>query len=323
MSSEEETAVSMMKNGFIVVPFKLPETDIYPVQAVHYLFVKKHDNKQNEEESNTLFLFNLPILTHLDVLKTNFNKILSKYETQSIYEKILYLDEFKLNEINLNELSSDYYDQTNSSSKNKRYLPHNTCLLKFVDATSLNNCLSSLRKYSAKSGSEKKHLVVWEGISQPSLKDFTNFYNPLPVDYLKTEISEALQDFEDRESKAIEDLNNASSLVDEDGFTLVVGKNTKNLNSIKRKLLHKNPLTKFNKVSKVPRNSGLAQSVQDKENKKVKLDFYRFQIRERKKNEINELLRKFKDDQAKIKEMKLQKRFNPYRNWSDVAELAG
>lgn len=106
--------------------------------------------------------------------------------------------------------------------------------------------------------------------------------------------------FEERERQAQEDIQ--TSVVDEDGFTLVVGKNTKSLNSIKKKILNRNPLSKHENKVKPP-------SAVDK---KAKQDFYRFQVRERKKQEINELLSKFKEDQAKIKVMKDKKKFNPY-----------
>lgn len=106
--------------------------------------------------------------------------------------------------------------------------------------------------------------------------------------------------FEQREQQAQEEVQ--SSIVDEDGFTLVVGKNTKSLNSIRKKIFNRNPLLKHEKPKKMP----------NMVDKKAKKDFYRFQVRERKKQEINELLAKFKQDQEKIKEMKSKRRFNPY-----------
>ena len=45
---------------------------------------------------------------------------------------------------------------------------------------------------------------------------------------------------------------------------------------------------------------------------KEKQDFYRFQLRQRKKEEMNELLNKFKLDQEKVRMMKEKKRFRPY-----------
>ena len=51
--------------------------------------------------------------------------------------------------------------------------------------------------------------------------------------------------------------------------------------------------------------------VKKKKNNKEKEDFYRFQLRERKKAEMNDLLRKFKQDQERIRTMKEKKRFRP------------
>ena len=49
-----------------------------------------------------------------------------------------------------------------------------------------------------------------------------------------------------------------------------------------------------------------------KKKSKEKKDFYRFQIREQKKQEMNSLLKRFKEDQDKIKDLKEKKRFKPY-----------
>ena len=59
-------------------------------------------------------------------------------------------------------------------------------------------------------------------------------------------------------------------------------------------------------------NKAVSEQAQAKMKKKEKQDFYRFQLRERKKEEMNELLRKFKSDQEKVKTMRDKKRFRPY-----------
>ncbi|KAI8400770.1 Ribosomal RNA-processing protein 7 (RRP7) C-terminal domain [Nakaseomyces glabratus] len=297
-SAKNVSSIDAMKNGFIVLPFKLPEESSLKgiaERSFHYIFARKHQTKLDEEK-NCLFLVNLPLLANLDSLKKAFNNILERDNSVAHIEQLLHNDEFGLREVDLSPLTSDL--MSSEDSNKERFTPRNTALLKFVDEASLNNCWSSIKKYSTNSH-KKSNYITWE-YSSPSISTFTNFYKPLSIDYLKEDIHSYMSVFEERERQAQEDIQ--TSIVDEDGFTLVVGKNTKSLNSIKKKILNRNPLSKHENKVKPP-------SAVDK---KAKQDFYRFQVRERKKQEINELLSKFKEDQAKIKVMKDKKKFNPY-----------
>lgn len=290
-----------MKNGFLVIPFKLPSfpalKGLDESKAYHYMYVKKHQTKV-ESEVNSLFIINIPLLTNLETFKNVMHTICSKYDTVSHVEDLLYNDEFGLQEVDLSALTSDLMAVEKVSEA--RFTPRNTALLKFVDSSSLDNCWESLRKYSNLKAKDEE-FIEWKYTS-PSVSTFINFYKPLDIDYLKEDIHTHLSIFEQREQQAQDEVQ--SSIVDEDGFTLVVGKNTKSLNSIRKKILNKNPLSKHtDKVKPV--------SMVDK---KSKDDFYRFQVRERKKQEINQLLNKFKEDQERIKVMKAKKKFNPYKN---------
>lgn len=293
--SVQSQDVTCMKNGFVVIPFKLSKHNSLSEEdtAFHYMFAKKHQSKY-ENEQHSLFIINIPLLTHLDNLKTAFNGICSRFNTVSHIENLLYNDEFALQEVDLSYLTSDLMSTENPQET--RYTPRNTALLKFVDEASVDNCWNALRKYSTGNPESR---IEWE-YKSPSIATFVNFYKPLDVDYLKEDIFTHMNIFEQREQEALDTIQ--SSIVDEDGFTLVVGKNTKSLNSIRKKILNKNPLSKHENKIKPP-------SSVDKKGKK---DFYRFQIRERKKQEINQLLNKFKEDQEKIKIMKAKRKFNPY-----------
>ncbi|AET37307.1 Rrp7p Ecym_1049 [Eremothecium cymbalariae DBVPG len=286
--------IEMMKSGFFVIPFKLPKYDVLKSDKppMHYMFVKKHQNKI-QQEANCLFIVNLPLLSNLNSIKSSFNNICEKFNTVAHITELLYHDEFGLQDVDLSVLTSDLLDT--NDLKDKRYTPNNTVLLKFLDEASLDNCWNALRKYSHM----PKELVQWE-YSIPSVSSFTNFYKHIEINWLKENIHKHMKLFEEREQQAQEQVQ--STIVDDDGFTLVVGKNTKSLNSIRRKILNRNPLLKHSQ--KV-----IAPSIVDK---KAKKDFYRFQVRERKKQEINELLKKFKEDQERIKIMKSQRKFNPY-----------
>ena len=301
--SNNNVPVDYMKNGFLVIPFKLPKHAAFENSdeesnktRYHYTFVKKHDSK-NPSEQHSLFAVNLPLLSNFENMKKTVNDICSRYDTVSYLEELMYNDEFGLQEIDLSSLTSDL--MSTGEKEEARYTPRNTSLLKFVDDSSCNNCLNALKKYTQAIGKSDKNCIEWEYTS-PTITTFINFYKPLDIEYLKEDINTHMRLFEEREVQAKENIQ--SSIVDEDGFTLVVGKNTKNLNSIKKKILNRNPLLKHE--TKVRPASMV--------DKKMKEDFYRFQVREKKKQEINQLLSKFKEDQEKIKVMKMKKRFNPY-----------
>lgn len=260
--------------------------------------MKRHQSKQ-EEESNSLFLVNIPLLTNVNSMKTVIKEICSKYDAVSHIEDLLYNDEFGLQDVNLSSLTSDLMSLPSESTAEVRFTPRNTALLKFVDSSSVDNCWNALLKYSNIKDTEK--LVEWN-YNSPSISTFINFYKPIDLDYLKDDVHSHLAIFEQREQEAQDEVQ--GTIVDEDGFTMVVGKNTKSLNSIRKKILKRNPLTKHEaKATPV--------TMVDK---KAKKDFYRFQVRERKKQEINQLLNKFKEDQERIKIMKAKKKFNPYRS---------
>ncbi|CAI4287190.1 AEL_collapsed_G0005250.mRNA.1.CDS.1 [Saccharomyces cerevisiae] len=291
--------ISAIKNGFIVVPFKLPDHKALPKSqeaSLHFMFAKRHQSS-NSNESDCLFLVNLPLLSNIEHMKKFVGQLCGKYDTVSHVEELLYNDEFGLHEVDLSALTSDLMSSTDVNEK--RYTPRNTALLKFVDAASINNCWNALKKYSNLHAKHPNELFEWT-YTTPSFTTFVNFYKPLDIDYLKEDIHTHMAIFEQREAQAQEDVQ--SSIVDEDGFTLVVGKNTKSLNSIRKKILNKNPLSKHENKAKPISNI----------DKKAKKDFYRFQVRERKKQEINQLLSKFKEDQERIKVMKAKRKFNPY-----------
>lgn len=312
MSKDNCRYVSAMKNGFLVVPFKLPSQRTLEAfdkknhengTVCHYIYVKKHQSHE-EHEKSSLFVVNLPLLANVDSCKKALNEICSQYDTVAHVEDLLYNDEFGLGEVDLSALTSDLL--TTGNKIEKRFTPRNTAILKFVDDSSVNNCLNALKRYSMKCVKDQNKSAFEWSYTKPSVSTFLNFYKPLDIEYLKDEIHTHMTLFEQREQEAQDDVQ--SSLVDEDGFTLVVGKNTKSLNSIRKKILNKNPLLKHGDISK----DGYEVTKPGVLDKKAKHDFYRFQIRERKKHEINELLGKFKEDQERIKVMKAKKRFNPY-----------
>lgn len=334
MSDNKPKFVTVMKNGFIPVPFKLQKQDKLQnvgKKITHYIYLKKHQTNNNKEE-NTLFIYNLPFLTNFETLTLNLNNIIKEFKGQVIFDNdnsSFKTDEFKIESIDLNGLSSDYMlDDENNTVNPKQAIggseykgenkPYNTTFLKLLDQSSTKSFFNCVNKYMKSLTKDfDKNVIEWtlhkETSKMPTLQDFQNFYNPLPVQYLKDLVLDTMTYFQDRENFAKMELTNQGNLVDEDGFTLVVGKNTKTRQGMLRNASRLNtekvnPLKRYNKTVKLQR-----AGAQKKDKMKGELAFYRFQQREKKKAEIGELLSKFKQDQQKIIQWKESGKFNPYK----------
>lgn len=281
--------------GFQVVPIVLQPSKFLKNKPIkHYLYVKKHQSNTDKElAERSLFIINPPINSSLSNIK-NFFKTLS---TSSIVENFFINVENLDYEINLTKLTSDLYDQEQDTSSEGIKLPNGTGLVVFVDKSAANLAFSKIKKYVK----NQKDLYEWKfNEDQPASIRFSQHYKQDILDAEETSeaVSQALEEFEKRETESMNQLQEMKTLVDEDGFTLVVGKNRKTKKGILGKIGNVNKFTNENNDKKSTR--------------KEKQDFYRFQIRERKKLEMNELLMKFKEDQEKIKVMKERKRFRPY-----------
>lgn len=112
-----------------------------------------------------------------------------------------------------------------------------------------------------------------------------------------------MANFTKAEEREFSDARSMAGQVDADGFTLVGS-------ASKRKggPLRPDPAATLSGGGVNPEDQSSNKSKKSKEKK----DFYRFQIREQKKQEMNGLLKRFREDQEKIKELKEKKRFRPY-----------
>lgn len=296
-------AVSLVQEikGFTVLPLLLPPTPVqektFKSKTYQYIYAKKHSVNSKDAEvvevaDRSLFTINLPINTTLATLRSFFGKI----ATGAIIEKFEFNDDvnnaFK---IDLTKLTSEIeQDEENNSST--PLLPLGCGLITFVDKDALSLAFNSIKKLSK--GSK---LVKWEFEQEfGGINYFDTLYGQdfLSSSSLSEQVAEDMLYFNQKEEESLNELQEMKEIVDEDGFTLVVGSHRKTKNGV---------LGKF----KGQQNYELLK-LSGRMKKKEKQDFYRFQIREKKKQEMNELLNKFKEDQEKIKVMKERRRFKPY-----------
>ena len=121
----------------------------------------------------------------------------------------------------------------------------------------------------------------------------------MPINDVREEINEAMKIFEEKEEIAkIEALKRARE-ADDEGWIAV------------------KPSKKARKVDAglkddAKRGKGSTRSRGAKKNKdKTLQNFYRFQLREGKETELQELRRKFEADRQKVADMKMKKKLNP------------
>ncbi|ABN64313.2 Ribosomal RNA processing protein 7 [Scheffersomyces stipitis CBS 6054] len=283
--------------GYNVLPVSLPKA-----QTTHYIYFKKHETRSTDNQKNSsgrsIFLCNLPIGTTTSTLKKFFQEVAIGATIETFVASLL-------NDcpedvwINLTKLTSDLeFNPDLQSARNTNdeaaRLPKNCGVVTFVDKSAFQLAYTAIRKLSA-----ARTVSSWPFSTYDS-KYFLNHYKSqiLDAEALSDAVSQALVDFDRAEQESRDNLQQQTQLVDEDGFTLVVGSHRKTKAGImgKQKLAATVELDKANTKLK----------------KKEKEDFYRFQLRQRKKDEMNELLQKFKLDQEKVRLMREKKRFRPY-----------
>jgi RNA recognition motif-containing protein len=139
--------------------------------------------------------------------------------------------------------------------------------------------------------------------AKPIMDKYLQGWNRPDITLLKAKVDEAMEIFEE-EQRRIRIAEQEKSKVDEDGFVIVgKSKSTRNVGENGASVL---TLSKADAETLKPKDKSLK-------------DFYRFQMRERKRAgnpianiELKELRKKFELDKAKVEKMKEQRRFRPY-----------
>lgn len=280
--------------GFHIIQLRLPDSS-----GTHYTYFRKHEAKGGQQAAQAIsgrliFLYNVPVETDTSTLKKYFQQVAIGANVESYIESDLTnLDEDLF--INLSQLTSvlEYKDDKDHSGISLK-LPKHCGIVTFIDKAALQLAFNSLKKFSL----ERKALN-WPSRRLGSQFLLQKVRNQIwDSGELARSVAAALEDFNRAEQELREELKRQTQLVDDDGFTMVVGAHRKT----KAGILGKQRFAQ----------TVLADQAKNKLKKKEKEDFYRFQLREKKKAEMTELLQKFKQDQEKVLAMREKKRFRPY-----------
>jgi len=112
------------------------------------------------------------------------------------------------------------------------------------------------------------------------------------INQLKSEVDNFMREFEEKEQIEIAARKKRSLEADEDGFTLV-----KKRKKVKRII--------------AKRGNGTQRDHTKKKSYELK-NFYRFQMREERREKLAELRKKFEEDKEKVANMKLNRKFKPF-----------
>ncbi|OWB55984.1 hypothetical protein B5S28_g1874 [[Candida] boidinii] len=294
--------------GFSVLAVKLENPKPYKTQdpVYNYIYLKKHTTSTvSSSQTRSLFLVNLPIDTTLPQIK----KIFQDVAIGAIVESFQSNDYYDSHQIGINELNIDISklsnediggieeDNKGDNNNNNSKIPLGCGIVTFLDKNGLNLALQSIKKII----SSGKNIPIWpKDLQEIGTERYMNNYKSKIMDSesLEIESAESVLEFARKEQEAKDEIDNMKTITDEDGFTMVVGSHRKTKTGIMGSLKKTNEIEKEKAVKKMKR--------------KEKQDFYRFQIREKKKQEMNHLLAKFKEDQERVKEMKEKRRFRPY-----------
>ncbi|KAG0266273.1 Ribosomal RNA-processing protein 7 [Actinomortierella ambigua] len=320
--------------------------------VLHYLYFKKHESPKHDEaktpKGRTLFVLNVPVDSTEDQFRQLFKPYgrvvavhfldhryhdmhLSKEEREEQeelerLEREAELAALKAEEAaakkagkkagkNANNKQSSTPSTAAAASKRRRILRTATqAYVVFLEEQELSKVLQLKKKkrtWITDGDQDSKHFETL-GISSTFtsakrvamigkskwiewIQDY-KAQRPSAVD-LQLKVDDYMDKFERSEYEAQQAALARVNMVDDDGFTLVTSAGKKGSNS----------------DGVITVQAAKAEEVKNLKPKKKELqDFYRFQMREAKRDKLVELRRKFEEDKQKIEHLKATRRFKPF-----------
>ncbi|KAK4944835.1 hypothetical protein LTR10_015754 [Elasticomyces elasticus] len=277
--------------GFVALPVRLPSTDAFPTEALHFLYLKPHDPKLPDEDApRSLFLVNIPISTTIQSLKdlltaqlegghidkVHFSEDVAGKSAQgkpSRKRKRMTAEEL--------EVGLDEYSLPNPFDS-EIHQSGSTAVVVFVDKPSMELAFKAARRV-AKSG---KPLEWGHGAARPRL-GLTRYEHHKHLQYpsrkeLLRSVNGFMTAYAQLEEARSRENARKRQMPDEDGFVTV----TRGSRGAAR----------LDEVKEV--------AEKQKEKSQGLEDFYRFQMRQKRKEEHAEMLKHFEEDKRKVEDMR-------------------
>ncbi|KIW30733.1 uncharacterized protein PV07_02437 [Cladophialophora immunda] len=285
----------------IALPLLLRGTGSFSREATHYLYLKPHDPKIPDEDApRSLFLVNIPVCATEQSLKHLFMTKLEGGRMQQVY-------------FSENAPGKQSAPTTKSSRKRKRMNPEEieagldthslpnvfdgeiqksgaSAIVVFVDKPSMELTLKAAQR-AAKAGTP----VAWEDITDSRSNEMprlglTRYEHHKSLQYpsrkqLLRSVNAYMSAYSQLEESRSRENARKRAVPDEDGFITVT------------------------RGSRGSARMDEAKESAEKQKEKAKAleDFYRFQTRERRKQEQDEMMKRFEEDKKKVEEMRARR----------------
>ena len=246
----------------------------------HSLYCKVHTDHSDKEElpnSRTLFVAGLPFY-------------LKRESVEELFRSLGIISSVQIKK-SLGTLNSQVTAKSNKDPYFSILLHNTDCYMYayvvFADDISI-DCVIELSKNSIKSP------ISCSVIKQVGIESWTREYrDERPgIEELETHVKSFMTKYDARKQQEENKVKKRKNVPDEDGWITVTSKNSKKI--------PKSKLSKF-KLKKVSK----------KKKKNELLHFYKFQMREEKRDSVLQLQKKFDEDKKKVIAMKLQRKFKP------------
>jgi ribosomal RNA-processing protein 7 len=292
-------------NGFHVLPLTTPSSSAYPHKATHYLYVRANTPKvPTEDTSREVFLVNVPV----DATELHVRSLFADQLGGLRIEKVAFEGARVGKGINApvapttqgkkrKRISEDAEDDSNLDDEEVGLLPETwdrslhhsggTAIATFVDKTSADLAIKEVRK-----AVKAKREIQWgAGLAKklPSLGSarYLNHHHlrfPDP-NVLQSSVDAYMDAFTAKEEARMRMLAKQRSEPDEDGFITVTRGGRSG-------------------PAKEEETRAKEEELKKRQQNMVKSDFYRFQVREKKKEQAQDLVRGFEEDRRRLEEMK-------------------
>ncbi|XP_025104636.1 ribosomal RNA-processing protein 7 homolog A-like [Pomacea canaliculata] len=265
----------MVVEDFYVIPVQFDTRCNHP----HYLYLKKHVTRENDEakpKDRTLFIVNVPPYATEESLRRVFSscgKVLKVF----LHEKPTKGEP--------------------PQEKSKFFPVHRppqgfkVAYIVFKQSNSVDKALNL--PYSKPLILSTSDAPIVTGIAKWK-REYVD-RTSIDISEMKREIDEFMSDFDKLTAEKEKKAKEMEGQADDEGWITV---------------------TRVGKNKGAPRTEAEAKRVTSKDKKRRKekelINFYSFQVRESKKQEIMELRRKFEEDKQKIALMKAARKFRPY-----------
>lgn len=301
---------------FSVLPVSIPALPSFQHDATHHLYVRRHEPKiPSLDDERSLFVTNVPV----DSTEPHFRAITSALVGPGKFESIQFESDKKSSVVSLESAQAAKLagvasrkrkrgdDDSEDEEEEVARLPTawtrklqrsgSTAVIVLADEKSVELVLKAI----AKVHKTKKYPVWGEGVQEkvPSLgSQWFKSHNKLsypPVEILQQSVDAFFNVYNRKEKEANELAKRLRNEPDEDGFVTV---------------------TRGGRAAPARRDEAeeARKKMLEKEQKKKDEmgNFYRFQLRERKKAEQAELVKKFDEDRKRVKAMKEKRgKFRP------------